>query len=491
MNAAPPPLSAAAAAMAAIVGAPHVRTGDDAAPYGRDWRGLHDRAPALVVRPGTVSEAADVVACAAEYGLTVVPIGGNTGLAGAAAVVDDHTLLLSTERLTMIRKIDAVGGTITAEAGVTIGALQAAAAEAGAELGLDWGARDSATLGGAISTDAGGSQVLRWGTTRDRLLGLEVVLPDGRVLDLLRALRKNSTGPGLVQLFAGAEGTLGLITAATLRLEPAPADRATALLGCRSLPDVLDVYRQLRGATGGDLVAFELLPDRGVDAVVELRRGTRPIGAAPWLALVEIAGDTGAAERLAGAIAELVDDGAAGDVTNTEPPGAVTDAVIAADERQRTALWHLRDELPPEPLLGRKGVKYDLAVPTSAIPALVAEIEERVDRTDDATWRDLELYCFGHVGDGNLHLYLLPTDGSTALPDERRGRLEAEIDQLVWHHRGTISAEHGVGLALVDRIAGQVSATELDVLAAVARAIDPDGRFNPGKGPLGSPEARH
>ncbi|RMH73812.1 MAG: FAD-binding oxidoreductase [Actinomyces sp.] len=449
---------------------PHaVLTGDDAAFALVDHRRVHRGAALAVVRPRDTAETAAVVALAAEAGVALVPQGGNTGLSGGAVPPTDRpALVVSTARLDRIERVDPVGDVVVAGAGVTIQAVQEAAAGVDRLFAPDWGARGTATVGGAIATNAGGLNVLAYGPLRHHVLGLEVVLGDGRVHDGLRPLRKNSAGVDLTHLFIGAEGTLGIVTRASLALLPRPRHQRTALIALARLDAVADLLPRARERAPGRLTAFELVPEAGMGAVVERFGIARPLATrAAWYVLVRFAGPRPVDDDLAAFCAEAVGAGRA------------VDAVVAASTEQEERLWLIRDELPPPGLFADAplAVKADLAVPVDRVVALVEGIEALVDRLAPGA----RPYVFGHVGDGNLHVHLLPGRVEPGRFAALRPDLIAALDELTWSLEGTISAEHGVGLELRDRIAGQIDEAGIDLLHRLKQAVDPAGIMNPGK----------
>jgi FAD/FMN-containing dehydrogenase len=357
--------------------------------------------------------------------------------------------------------------TITAQAGVTIGELQDAARAADRTFAPDWGARGTATIGGAVATNAGGMNVLRYGSIREQVLGLEVVLADGQVWDGLRALRKDNSGYDLKQLFIGSEGTLGIVTRAVVKLHPRRRAQRSAFVALSDIDRLSELHNLALATIPDGLTAFELVPELGVALVCgKYPNVTRPVEAiSEWYVLVRVAGQ----EQVADQLIELLAAGA--------EAGLVIDAVVAETAAQDANLWTLRDELTPVRLLDGYILKYDLAVPIDRI----SELHRGVRQLVEAETPGAVAYAFGHVGDGNLHLSVWP---GTAEPERfaaRLGRLQAAIDTLTWDLGGTISAEHGIGQELVDRLAGQKSAVELDLMRRIKQVLDPDQRLNPGK----------
>ncbi len=446
-----------------------VLTGPDADASLVDHRRVHRGRALAVVRPRHTAEVSAVVRLVAAAGAVIVPQGGNTGLSGGAVPLPGRpAVVVSTGRMNRIESVDPVGDVVVAQAGVTIQAVQEAAAAVGRLFAPDWGARGSATVGGAVSTNAGGLDVLAHGPFRHHVLGLELVLADGRVHDGLRPLRKNATGVDLTQIVVGAEGTLGIVTRVSLALSPRPAHETTALVALTRLDGVLELLARARTRAPGAVTAFELMPETGVAAVVSRLGLARPLATrAPWYVLVRFAGADPVSDALAGLCAEAVDD------------GLVTDAVVAGSPEQERRLWTIRDELPPPGLFADadRAVKADLAVPVGRVVDLVEGVEALVaERAPGAV-----PYVFGHVGDGNLHVHLLPGRIEPARFADLSDSLVAALDELTWTLDGTISAEHGVGLDLVDRIAGQIDETGIDLLHRVKAAFDPEGIMNPGK----------
>ena len=450
-----------------LVGDANVVTGADLEPHLTDARGESTGTAIAAVRPGTTDEVAAVIRALDGADVAVVTQGGNTGMSGGSVPFDDRpSVIVVLTRMRRIRAWDAVTGTITVEAGVTIEALQDTARAHGGSFAPDWGARGTATIGGAISTNAGGTNVLRFGTMRDHVLGLEVVLPDGRVWDGLRSLRKDSSGLDLKQLFIGAEGTLGIVTAAVVRLEPERPHVRSALASLRAL-NFLDELLARARAAGGDLTAFELMPGHGIDLATEKLGIAHPLATrADWYVLVRFAGTTPVDDHLT----EFLAAAAADDL--------VADAVVAATADQEEQLWLLRDELSPPALFGPgvDSVKMDTAVPLGAVTAFVGGVADIAARLAPGSTP----FCFGHVGDGNIHAHVLPPDDLTAWAGQKPAVQQA-LDELTWQLRGTISAEHGIGRALVGRVAAQKPALELELAAAIKSLLDPDHRFNPGK----------
>ena len=443
--------------LADIVGAAHVLTAAaDMKPYLTDWRRQYSGPAECVVRPASTAEVSKVVALCAREGVAVVPQGGNTGLVGGSVPTGARReLLLSLGRMNRIRSLDLLNDTATVEAGCILAAIQGAAAEAGRLFPLSLAAEGSCQIGGNLSTNAGGVNVLRYGTAREQVLGLEVVLPDGRVWDGLRGLRKDNTGYDLKQLFLGAEGTLGVITAAVLRLYPRPTASATAWIALASPAQAVELLATLRSRIGERISAFELVSRNCLEAVLAHVPDTRdPLGVAhPWYVLAEF-GDSGTNEDLLERLAQALDG---------------HEAVLAQSVEQARALWRLRESIPEAQF---SNVKHDISVPVSKIPEFIAHCDAALR----SAWREAEIYCFGHVGDGNLHYNIGPASLLA-----QRDAVNRIVYDAVARLGGSISAEHGLGQLKRDAIRSQKSALEMELMRAVKSALDPKGLMNPGK----------
>ena len=455
-----------------VVGAAGVVEGEDAqAPYLLDWRKRGSGRAALVLRPGNTGEVAQVMALCHAAKLPVVPQGGNTGLVGASVPdAGGGQLLLSLSRMNRVRALDAVDFTLTAEAGCVLVELQRAAAAKDLLFPLSLAAEGSCQLGGNLSTNAGGTAVLRYGNARDLVLGLEVVLPDGRIWNGLRRLRKDNTGYALKHLFIGAEGTLGVITAAVLKLFPQPRGRVTAMVAVTSADAALALLACLRVATGDAVSAFEYINRVSLEAALYDVAGNRDPFAErhQHYALVEVAGGATAGElraALESVLGESVDS------------GDVQDAVIADSGAQAATLWRLRETIPEGSRARGLTIPHDISVPVSAMPEFLGRAEPAMR----AYLPGVVVYAFGHVGDGNVHFNLGAPAGMTQAEFDRHA---TAVNELVYEVAasldGSFSAEHGVGRykrAQLQRYRGGV---ELELMRTVKRALDPDGIMNPG-----------
>lgn len=456
--------------LSAIVGADNVlKTAADMEPYLHDWRRRYHGSAQCVVRPGSTHEVAAVVAACAAAGVGIVPQGGNTGLVGGG-IPRDNDVLVSLSRLNRIRTVDADNNTLTVEAGAILQHVQEAAAAANRLFPLALAAEGSATIGGNISTNAGGVQVLRYGNMRELVLGLEVVLPDGRIWNGLRALRKDNTGYDLKQLFIGAEGTLGLVTAAVLKLFPCPQAQLTAWLPVASPAAAVSLLRRLRETCGERVTAFELIGATPLDMI---RRHLPQVGlplaeAHPWQVLLEL-GDSWARAPLA----EMLEEVLAPLLAN----GEVLDAVVASSEAQAQVLWQVRESIPEAQKIEGYSIKHDIAMPISAIPAFIEQAETALTRA----FPDVRITCFGHVGDGNLHYNISSHNGDSSVFLLNTEAVNRIVHDLVHGFGGSISAEHGVGQLKISELKHYKSALELDMMRALKRAIDPAAIMNPGK----------
>ena len=446
-------------ALAAIVGGKNVLVDErDTAPYLTDWRRQFHGTAVCVVRPASTAEIAAAVRLCADDGVAIVPQGGNTGLCGGSVPAGTQDqIVLSLSRLNRIRELDALNNTITVEAGCVLAEVQRAASEADRFFALSLAAEGSCQIGGNLSTNAGGVNVLRYGNAREQVLGLEAVLPDGRVWDGLRGLRKDNTGYDLKQLFIGAEGTLGIITAAVLKLHPKPTASATAWIALQNPQRAVEFLSHLRRSCGDRLTAFELLSRPCVEAVLAHRREIRdPLPGSPWQVLVELA-DNGSSAALQAALERALDTDLA------------VNAVVAKNCTESKALWRIRESLPEAQFFN---VKHDVSVAVSKVPELI----ERAGVALEAAYPGVAVYCFGHVGDGNLH-YNVGDAALIARREEVNRIVYAAVDAL----GGSISAEHGLGQLKREEIARHKGPLELELMRSVKRALDPQGLMNPGK----------
>ncbi len=431
-----------------------------------DWRGrFHGETPALLL-PATTEEAAAAVAICAEARIAITPQGGNTGLVGGGTPQGE--VLVSLERMRGVRDVDPANDSLTVEAGVALETVQTLAAEAGKLFPLALGSQGAATIGGLVSTNAGGVAVLRYGMMRDLVLGLEVVTADGRVWNGLKALRKDNTGYDLKQLFIGAEGTLGVVTAATLKLFAKPAARAVALCGLATPNQAVALLAECKRAAGDTVTAFELIPAFGLDLVLKHIPDTRaPLADRhEWLALVEM---SFAEERAAQATLERA-------LGNALESGLIADAAVAANESQAEAFWKLRETLPEAEKAHGPALKHDVSVPVSAMPTLITEASAAAQ----ARLPDAPIIAFGHVGDGNIHFNVAKPE---AMARETflgfQDVVAAAVYDVVDRLGGSISAEHGIGVLKSEALARRIQPVERDMMLAVKRALDPHGLMNP------------
>ncbi len=444
----------------------------DRAPFETDFRGLLRGPTPLVAMPDSTERVVGVVAICARERIAIVPQGGNTSYCGGATPRPaGNELLLSLRRLRRIRSVDPAGDSLTAEAGCVLAELQAAAAAVNRLLPMSIGSEGSATLGGLVSTNAGGTAVLRYGMMRALVLGLEVVLPDGRVLNQLSGLRKDNTGYDLKQLFIGAEGTLGVVTAATLRLFPRAALTATALTALPSPAAALALLAALRDTLGDAVTTFELMPRIAIDIVCRHVPATRdPFDAPhPWYALVEAtssAEDPGFAARFESVVAAAIEGGQS------------LDAVAARSDAERDALWRLRETIPEAQRHEGASLKHDISVAPGRLPAFIAEGEALLARLAPRA----RLVAYGHLGDGNLHYNLSEPAGGDGGELQRQSEvIRRAVHDLVAAHGGSFSAEHGIGQSKVGELERYEDPAALTVMRAVKRALDPAGIMNPGK----------
>jgi FAD/FMN-containing dehydrogenase len=439
------------------------------APHLAEWRGRYHGHTSLMLKPGATAEVSEILSICNEARVPVVPQAGNTGLVGAQIPLGGE-ILLSFERMNRIRNINLGDMTAIAEAGVVVEELQTAVARSGAYFPLSFAAEGSARLGGVLSTNAGGVNVLRYGSARQLVLGLEIVLADGRVLDLLRVLHKDNSGYDLKQLFVGAEGTLGVITAAAIKLLPKPTLRETAWIAVHSPDAAIEVFQIVRRSTGGLVSAFELVSRSGLELVLKHIPQTRDplVATSSWYVLLE-AETTGAIPLRA-----IVEDAL---VTAVES-GFATDAVLAAGKAQRTALWRLRESMSEAQKFEGASIKHDVSVPIHAIANLIARgcaaVEDMIP--------GVRPIPFGHVGDGNIHFnFSAPKNSDAAAFLARWGEVSRVVHDIVHELEGSISAEHGIGVMKRDEMLRYKSAAELDVMRALKRTLDPNNILNPGK----------
>lgn len=457
----------------ALLGAAHVLTGADRAPYLPDWTGHYTTDPLAVLRPADTGQVAAVMRLAGQYGVPVVPAAGRSGLVGGCYT--EGGLLLSVERLNRITAINRASRTAQVGAGVILSRLHEAAEAEGLYFPLWFGARGSAMIGGVLSTNAGGSNVLRYGSTRALCLGLEVVLPDGRVLNLMSALHKDNSGYDLKDLFIGAEGTLGIITAAVMKLVPAPRAHATALLALHRLPDALEVLNRLQEATGGLVEAFEYMPASYLRRLAEARPDIAPpFTPQPALALLVELGATAPrdctpAEDGSLPLTDLLQD----TLMPLMEAGLIAEAEVAQTEAQRRAMWQRR-ELAAEITFARRPlIDTDIALPLEAVAPLLEAFEALLPGLDPAA----ETLAVAHLGDGNVHLTIFPGQDDAGLKD----RIVTALEDEVLRFGGSFSAEHGIGLSKKPSMARRKDPVALEVMGRIKRALDPAGLMNPGK----------
>lgn len=444
----------------------------DIAPYGEDWRRLYHGRPLAVARPADTAEVAAVVRACMAARVGVVPQGGNTSMVGGAVPAEDGSeLVLSLARLNRVRAVDAIDLSLTVEAGVTLKAAQLAAEAAGCLLPLSIASEGTAQIGGVLATNAGGNNTVRYGTARDLVLGLEVVLPDGAVWEGLRRLRKDNTGYCLRQLFVGAEGTLGVITAAVLKLAPRPREVELALCALPSCAAALHLFGRFQSRDPAALQAFEYMSGAGMDLVLNHIPGTALPFAAPadHYALVELATPRpGAGLRRA---MEDVLEAALAD-------GLVADAVIAGSAAQRAALWRLREDQAEAQKRAGANVKHDVSVPVSQVPELIA----RASAACLALLPGIRIVPFGHLGDGNIHFNLVqPAAMDPAAFLARADNIMAAVCAVVRDLDGSFSAEHGVGKQKPYLMPAWRGGAELATMRRIKAALDPLGLMNPGK----------
>ena len=440
-------------------------------PWVTDWRGrVHGSAPAILA-PASVDEVAQIVRLAAEHRVPLVPQGGNTGMAaGATPPADGSALLLSMRRMNRIRSISSENRLAVAEAGVILAVLHEAAHEAGMRFPLTLGARGSCTIGGLASTNAGGTQVLKFGTMRSLVAGIEAVLPDGSVHEGLSGLKKDNRGYSLDQLLIGAEGTLGVVTAVALRLVPAIAARAVAWAGVESPARALDLLRFLEARTGS-VEGFELVPKDSLDLVLRHIPNTRsPLGGQfGWHVLVE-ATTSDAETNIADELERLL--------TAALQQGIIGDAVLSASDAQAEAFWHIRDSISEAERAEGQTVAHDISVPVADMPSFILDASAKVEQA----FPGVVASGFGHLGDGNIHFHVRA--GGHSAPDwyETEGeKITHMVDDLVTEAGGSISAEHGIGQLKRSEFARLAPPGRIHALRAIKQALDPLGIMNPGK----------
>ena len=461
------------ARLAALVGSGYVLTDPaEMSPYLTDYRGNYHGRALAVVKPANTEEVAAVVKLCLDAGVPIVPQGGNTGLCGGATPLPDgQSVLVSLSRLDRIRALDADNDTICVEAGCTLVAVQEAVAAAGRFFPLSLASGGSCEIGGNLSTNAGGVQVLRYGNMRELTLGLEVVLPDGRVWNGLRRLRKDNTGYDLKQLFIGAEGTLGIITAVVLKLFPAPKARATAWISVPTPAAAVALLARFRAACGDRVSAFEIVNRPLLELVLKHISCCRPPLPAPsdWSVLVELTEPS--ADAPLPALLEQTLDAAIG-------AGEAVDAAVATTESQADAFWSLRENANEAQKREGFAIKHDISVPVSRIPEFIARADAAL-----RTWLPgVRIIAFGHIGDGNLHYNLFPPPGENeAAFIARADEVNRIVYELVAELEGSISAEHGLGQLKREAIYRYKDALELELMHTIKRALDPHGLMNPGK----------
>jgi FAD/FMN-containing dehydrogenase len=442
-------------------------------PHLVEWRGRWRGRARGVVRPGSTAEVAEVVRLAAAAGLPIVPQAGNTSLCGGSVPDDDgRSIVLSVSRLARIRAIDALDYTMTVEAGCVLADVQRAAAEADRLFPLSLAAEGSCEIGGNLSTNAGGVHVLRYGNARELVLGLEVVLPDGRVWDGLRRLRKDNTGYALREIFIGAEGTLGIITAAVLKLFPRPRARWVAWVAVSDVRAALELLARARASTGEAVSSFELIPRIALDYVLRHIPGTSdPLPERyDHYVLVELDSTVEGDQGLAGRGERLLEAAAEG--------GLVRDAAVAESDAQIQALWRLRESISEAQKGEGASVKHDVAVPIRRVADFLEEATRRVE----ADWPGVRVVAFGHLGDGNIHFNLsVPPGGDDAAFLGHWEAFSRIVHDVVMAMDGSIAAEHGIGRLKREELVRYKSATELELMRTLKRALDPKGIMNPGR----------
>lgn len=451
-------------------------TPDDMAPYLKEDRGLYQGKAPMVVRPATTAEVADVVKICADAGIAVVPQGGNTGLVGGGVPHETgDEILLSLGRMNRVRAVDPLNYTITVEAGCILANIQAAAAEHDRLFPLSLASEGTCQIGGNLSTNAGGIAVLRYGMMRDLVLGLEVVLPDGQVWDGLRGLRKDNTGYDLKQLFVGAEGTLGIITAAVLKLFSRPATTETAFVSVPNPAAAIELLARCRAGTGDAITAFELIGRQPLEIVLRNAPGTSdPFGQRyPWYVLLEASsGETSGALRTS---VETV-------LSAAVDAGLVEDAVLAASSEQAKALWRLRESASEAQKPEGGCIKHDVSVPVSKVPEFIGEATAACE----AALPGIRVVAFGHVGDGNMHFNLCqPIGADRANFLARREEFNRLVHDIIDRLGGSISAEHGIGQLKLEELVRYKSPVAIELMRQLKRTLDPKGIMNPGKVVLG------
>lgn len=456
----------------AIVGDRNVLTGADMTAYATDVSGMRHASPLAVVRPATTSEVAAVIRLANETPFPVIPVGGRSGLCGGAV---GEAVMISFERMSAIREIRADAQIAVVEAGAILSDIHAAAEEQGLVFPLTFGAKGSARVGGFLGTNAGGSNVLRYGNTRDLVLGIEAVLPTGEIVDLMSGLHKNNSGYDLRHLLIGSEGTLGIITAATLKLKPKPGAYATAMIGMADLSEALPLLNEVQKETGGLVEAFEYMPHRYCEDYVTLSAAHRlPFAEThPVNILIEIGAlaprdctpdDTGEIP-VVGYLEEILG--------RYLEEGRIDDAIVARSEAQRKEMWARREAAAEIATTRGARVTNDVAVPLDRIPEFLTRADATLQDVDPGATTSV----VAHVGDGNVHYTVFPTQADEALKD----RIMERVEDIVLDLRGSFSAEHGIGTAKLSSMSRRKDPAALAAMRAIKAALDPKGIMNPGK----------
>ncbi|HEX8534663.1 MAG TPA: FAD-binding oxidoreductase [Allosphingosinicella sp.] len=444
----------------------------DLTPWLEDWRGRYRGAAAAMLSPSTTAEVAEIVRLCAAERVPLVPQGGNTSMVGGATPpAQGGALLLSLRRMTAIRSLSDVSNSAVCEAGVILSRLHEAAAEVGRRFPLTLGARGSATIGGLVSTNAGGTQVLRFGTMRSLVQGIEAVLADGSVFDGLTPLKKDNRGYDLRQLLIGAEGTLGIVTAANLKLVPAIGSRSVAWIGLSSAEAALRLLRELEVSLGDAVESFELVPETALDLVLAHVVGTRaPLGGRHrWHVLAEATAPAGAPSpeaELGKALGEALER------------GLIEDAVIASSEAQAEAFWRIRDSISEAERKDGPAAKHDISVDVAAMPDFMTGAAAAVE----ARFPGTRVIAFGHLGDGNVHFNVRAPEGAgPEWLEEAAPEVTRFVHDLVTEAGGSISAEHGIGQMRLSELARLADPARLGAMRAIKQALDPHGIMNPGK----------